>query len=674
MANKDFNIRIRVDDGKAKVQIDGLTEGFVNVETAVSKLNAELNNNQAAMEGTAKWYKQQISLLKEQRDKTAKTAEEYARQTKAIEKVQIKYRELSSDVSQFNKVNEDQISNAGLAGATLTELGRTVSDLPYGIRGIANNLSQLSTLFITLTAKTKGFSNSIGLLLKQLRGPLGFVLAFQAVISLLDFFSQKTSKATDDVDGLTDALKDETAALIIAARLFETGALTAEQNAEVISKLNEEYDGLNLRLDEFGNVSSDSIDQLDKFTEEAIRAAVVQSTLADIIELAKQKAVEQQRALDKGKSTLDSFKMTIRALTGQIGTKGLFNVFATNAEKSAENISDLNDQIEALKATITDEELLNALKGIFPSEDDKDEEGVQKERVKRLRGFYEEAFNIFDAFNMRQNEQTEFDKSLVDAIVKNAQTGNDAFAAFSKKFLAEQKAIDDQQKEIHKKEKERLKEKKELIKTLQTLSTMALEAINSQFDAEVSIEERRTVIANNALRERLNNEKLSAKEKENINDQIAANEEALQRKRDKIAEKNFKLQKTVAIAQALISTYEMANDAFGTIKGMKILGPAALPLAIAAAATATALGLANVDAIRRTQFVPSATGDAGGGGGGGAGVQAPDFNIVGVSAQSQLAETVATAESQPVRAYVVGKDVSTQQELDRNITNTASFG
>jgi hypothetical protein len=39
-----------------------------------------------------------------------------------------------------------------------------------------------------------------------------------------------------------------------------------------------------------------------------------------------------------------------------------------------------------------------------------------------------------------------------------------------------------------------------------------------------------------------------------------------------------------------------------------------------------------------------------------------------------LAQTIAGAEAQPVRAFVVGKDVSTQQELDRNITNTASFG
>ena len=60
--------------------------------------------------------------------------------------------------------------------------------------------------------------------------------------------------------------------------------------------------------------------------------------------------------------------------------------------------------------------------------------------------------------------------------------------------------------------------------------------------------------------------------------------------------------------------------------------------------------------------------------GGGGTFQAPDFNIVGASGQSQLAQTIAGAEAQPVRAFVVGKDISTQQELDRNITNTASFG
>jgi len=63
-----------------------------------------------------------------------------------------------------------------------------------------------------------------------------------------------------------------------------------------------------------------------------------------------------------------------------------------------------------------------------------------------------------------------------------------------------------------------------------------------------------------------------------------------------------------------------------------------------------------------------------GGGGGGRVIEAPDFNVVGASQTSQLAETVAGQQSKPVKAFVVGKDISTQQELDRNITNTASFG
>jgi hypothetical protein len=64
----------------------------------------------------------------------------------------------------------------------------------------------------------------------------------------------------------------------------------------------------------------------------------------------------------------------------------------------------------------------------------------------------------------------------------------------------------------------------------------------------------------------------------------------------------------------------------------------------------------------------------GGGGGAGTTIQAPDFNVVGASATNQLAESVAGQQSKPLRAFVVGKDMSTQQELDRNINNTASFG
>lgn len=64
----------------------------------------------------------------------------------------------------------------------------------------------------------------------------------------------------------------------------------------------------------------------------------------------------------------------------------------------------------------------------------------------------------------------------------------------------------------------------------------------------------------------------------------------------------------------------------------------------------------------------------GGGGGGAAQPQAPSFNLVGQSSESQLAQTLNSRSNQPIKAYVVSKEVTSEQELDRNISSTASLG
>ena len=55
-----------------------------------------------------------------------------------------------------------------------------------------------------------------------------------------------------------------------------------------------------------------------------------------------------------------------------------------------------------------------------------------------------------------------------------------------------------------------------------------------------------------------------------------------------------------------------------------------------------------------------------GGGGGGGGIEAPDFNVVGASPESQLAQSVLGQQQKPLRAFVVHKDIKTADELDRN--------
>ena len=73
------------------------------------------------------------------------------------------------------------------------------------------------------------------------------------------------------------------------------------------------------------------------------------------------------------------------------------------------------------------------------------------------------------------------------------------------------------------------------------------------------------------------------------------------------------------------------------------------------------------------------TGKFGGGGsmgGGATSVQAPAFNVIGNTTNDAnlIADTVAGANSRPIRAFVVDKDVTSSQELSRNTETIASIG
>lgn len=130
--------------------------------------------------------------------------------------------------------------------------------------------------------------------------------------------------------------------------------------------------------------------------------------------------------------------------------------------------------------------------------------------------------------------------------------------------------------------------------------------------------------------------------------------------------------KALAIASTTISTFQSAQQSYaGMVEA--IPGPIGIALGAVAAGVAVASGLANVKKILSVK-VP-------GGGGGGAGASAaasapsgPRFNVVGTSTQSQLSQTIANQQQQPIQAYVVAGAVTTQQSLDRNIVNNATFG
>ena len=157
------------------------------------------------------------------------------------------------------------------------------------------------------------------------------------------------------------------------------------------------------------------------------------------------------------------------------------------------------------------------------------------------------------------------------------------------------------------------------------------------------------------------------------------------------------VQKAIALTQIGIDTATAISSAIpASIKAGaeagKAAGPAA-PVVTPAVTFSTYLSLAATIAsnvMKAKQVLSSGGGGGSIGGGGSAPAPAmpsmasmtsgaietpqsltPSANVLQSSGRNQLASTLGGT---PIKAYVVGKDVSTQQALDRNIVNTATLG
>lgn len=148
-------------------------------------------------------------------------------------------------------------------------------------------------------------------------------------------------------------------------------------------------------------------------------------------------------------------------------------------------------------------------------------------------------------------------------------------------------------------------------------------------------------------------------------------------------EKSKGVQKAAMIAESAIGIGKMivANNtaniaALATPQAVATSGAAAVPT-IAFNNISTGIGIAaNIAATAKalSSLGGGGTPSAGGGVGGGAGSPppAPQFNVVGNSGVNQIASTLGS--QQPIQAFVVANQVTSQQALDRNILNNASIG
>ena len=287
MATENIKVfTIRVDTKTGKMAVDDLTNGFVKQETAVKSLNSAIEKN--------------------------------------------------------NEELNSMVNKSGLAGAAVVEIGRTISDANYGFTAMANNISQLATLFTTLIATTKGFKNALTALKEAFLGPLGIIVAFQIVIFFLERLAKKQEEAAEATKYLDTQIQAQTSAIESLIERLEDANLLEEERINILSALSTINKDLEIILSDRSKTEDELLESLRNYLRieklrneaDAIGNALKEETLAndnerirlqkEINKAQRMEAVLVKQLNDLGgesygvESTLGDLRADIKILQGEL--------------------------------------------------------------------------------------------------------------------------------------------------------------------------------------------------------------------------------------------------------------------------------------------------------------------------------------------------------------------
>ena len=633
--NKNLIYTITVkDDGtyaikELNVEVKDATELF-------QTLNKNMLDNAKAGKLTASAMLAQINQLKQLRNANTTNNALFRKQTEDIRLLENEYKKLTL-------VTQQQTDKTGLASATLVEFSRGVQDANYGFRGVANNLSQLTTLMTTLIGTTGGLKNAWVALKEAFTGPIGFLVVANIVIAALERLSMMGEKAAQSIEN------------------FDASVITSTKELRRYKDL---LDDVNTSLEKRQEVT-DLITATDSKFAEVIQAQLgdqeaINKLTADYVELQLNLREQEEIFNENAKVTAGNQLTQAELIKEQTRLQKILNVELEAGDISERTASDL--------ASI--DKLLAAY--------DKQNAAIIKRRDLLIE--FNDLLKKPDTFDFSTAGFTELDEDF-DA------------AAFQEQFLGipEDFNIDDipflDAAEIA------FNERAEFLKQFQIQSAAdrinlakdnaikELDLLYQDLDNRIGYEEDLTKITEYYANERI---RVGDKESEarqrsirEIGRAVSSVGKLLQDvsgENKNLAVAGVIVEKAGAIAQ-IISNTAIANAkavaAFPITAGQPFVGINTASAGISIASTIA----------QASQAIQEIKNPSSGSSGGSAAsalpstpIQAPAFNVVGATQTSQLAQTISQAEQQPIKAFVVASDVSTAQELERSTIEGASIG
>lgn len=616
--SKTALVRIQIDEGNSEAIINGVKMSLEDLAAIQEAVSASVQRSTKARAGSEAALRQERAALIKSRSELAGNSTEYAKMTVRIRQVDAELTDLTGSINTSAKAMQDNMAgSAGIAGAAATELGRTISDLPFGITAVTNNISQLGNMFALLVTSAGSVGKALKALRVTLTGPVGILIAFQAVVAGIEFFAQSQRKAKKDVEETTKALDLQAAAVENLAASFD------------ISKLVQELDFLT--GDEGAGKSMNNL----------------KKRLSDVVDFLIDKSPEFKKAFETltpdEQSSVESLQRLVKEYGNIIKAREIIKGLNEEREKELAKDEDEidTDRIAELESDILDAELrlMNRVRAFTTN--------MSEELDTPIDSFYEFGKDalfqmdkgFFDA--LKEQGGAFFDPELADLDPDSIAYVDILEEEGEKALLQEFENNEKLRKERERAAKEKLDIEIATINALADIKMGEADIVESVFRTIADVSKNSRLVQALAL----------------VGESAAGIAKIIID--TKAANAALTLQQAASINPAFIAL----------LQKRKIFNNIAAKAGIAANIGATATALAK---LKAPAGAPSA-GSVGTEAAAPATDTAPSFNIVGASGRNQLAEAINALQQTPMKTYVVSSDVTTAQQLDRSIIQGASI-
>lgn len=550
---------------------------------------------------------------------------------------------------------------AGIAGATAAEFGRLISDLPYGIQAVTNNISQLGSMFSLLVSSSDGVDGAFKNLKRVMAGPAGTLILFQSAVAVVEMLSQsfrknqaEAKKEADELKNLNEALEKQETLLLSSAR---TAALYSKDVAAALGDNVKEVTAFLSEVRKEGPITQEvfqgAIDAGRKLLEARKQQNLVEK---DII-----KTQERLNELGGEGANVDDIRTVAIAKYDLANTK-LMSIF-----KPKLTIEEaMNKVMNERKQVLGDLNLLSLKQG--------EANEKESEALKLLNYQSNEEIVLTGKVKKEKEDLNETRERSISTIIRE---GLRAVSSYRKSYIQRRVA---QEAEVRDDESF-LEWKATFFENLSNKEAFSFEERTAYY--------RQYVIATQQLGDlQLRNEQIKLNAMEQINLSYANSLGSIFKIISDLGGESRFLQAVALIGESAagIAKIVISTRAANTAARLKyallppVIGKPLIASEVAANNFAAKVGIAAniastakaVSALKAPVSTPSSQsfGSAEPTGGG---PIAPAFNVIGAAGQNQLAAAIAGTQQEPMRAYVVAGDVTTAQSLERNIVTEASI-